>query len=592
MMPVGEEGNEALVNLRGPAAGQRGHTRWPRPAWPLLAVLAVQAALSLRLVWSNTAFQDEALYLWAGHLELAHWLHGTAIPAFPAFLSGSPVVYPPLGAMADSIAGLAAARILSLAFMLAATGLLWATVTRLYGRRPAFFSCAAFATLGVTLRLGAFATYDPMSLSLLALAAWCAVRAGERQKSSGWLVATAAMLALANATKYASALFDPVVAGLVVCTSCRLVTAKQSLGRAATMLCYTAGIMVFIFSLGGSEYLTAVTQSTLARVNSADSVSAVVAQSWRLTGVVVILAFTGAALSLAAERGWPDRLLIWLAAGAALLVPLSQARIHTTTSLDKHLAFGAWFAAIAAGYAVDRLISWAQPHRASRAWWRPATWIAPAACVLLLAVPARIGIIQAPALFRTWPNSAALISTLSRLVPRTAGPVLTEHPSLPEYYLAQGAQWDRWSSTHSIRLLNGHSIDPRNGSSLAPQVYTNLIRTGFFSLVILDFGPSASLDAALTQALQRNYHYHLVAAVPYGRRGAMVWEYRPQHHYPPVSPGGEAVPPAEGLLTPVARPSAILGPIVIAVTSTGLLTLLIAVWIRYGWRQRKASDET
>ena len=43
--------------------------------WPLLAVLATQAALSARLVPSNTAFQDEGLYLWSGHLELAHLLH-------------------------------------------------------------------------------------------------------------------------------------------------------------------------------------------------------------------------------------------------------------------------------------------------------------------------------------------------------------------------------------------------------------------------------------------------------------------------------------------------------------------------------------
>ncbi len=35
-------------------------------------------------MWSNTAFPDEALYLWAGHLEWSHWLYGTAIPAFPA----------------------------------------------------------------------------------------------------------------------------------------------------------------------------------------------------------------------------------------------------------------------------------------------------------------------------------------------------------------------------------------------------------------------------------------------------------------------------------------------------------------------------
>jgi hypothetical protein len=52
--------------------------------WPLLVVLVVQATLSLRLVGADTAFQDEALYLWAGHLEWAWLLHGTPIPPFPS----------------------------------------------------------------------------------------------------------------------------------------------------------------------------------------------------------------------------------------------------------------------------------------------------------------------------------------------------------------------------------------------------------------------------------------------------------------------------------------------------------------------------
>ena len=41
------------------------------------AVLVVQAGLSARLVGADTAFQDEAEYLWAGHLQWSHWLHGT-----------------------------------------------------------------------------------------------------------------------------------------------------------------------------------------------------------------------------------------------------------------------------------------------------------------------------------------------------------------------------------------------------------------------------------------------------------------------------------------------------------------------------------
>ena len=95
-------------------------------ALPLLAVLVVQAILSLRLVRADTAFQDEALYLWAGHLEWAHWLHSAPIPPFPAYFSGAPVIYPPLAAVADNLGGLTAARILSLAFMLGATTFLWA----------------------------------------------------------------------------------------------------------------------------------------------------------------------------------------------------------------------------------------------------------------------------------------------------------------------------------------------------------------------------------------------------------------------------------------------------------------------------------
>ena len=103
-------------------------------------ILAVQALLSLRLIWSNTAFTDEGLYLWSGRLEWVHWLHGTRIPNFPSYFSGSPDVYPPLGAMANALGGLTAARLLSLCFMLGATALLHGITRRLFGLRPANFA--------------------------------------------------------------------------------------------------------------------------------------------------------------------------------------------------------------------------------------------------------------------------------------------------------------------------------------------------------------------------------------------------------------------------------------------------------------------
>lgn len=106
---------------------------------PLAAILAAQACLSLLLAASNTAFEDEALYLWAGHVELAQWFQGAhgVVSPFTRYLSGAPQIYPPLAALANSAGGLVGARILSLAFMLATTCLLWSAAHRLSGRRAA-----------------------------------------------------------------------------------------------------------------------------------------------------------------------------------------------------------------------------------------------------------------------------------------------------------------------------------------------------------------------------------------------------------------------------------------------------------------------
>ena len=151
--------------------------------WPLLAVLAVQAALSASLVRARTAFGDEALYLSAGHLEWSHWLHGAPIPVYQTWFSGAPVIYPPIEAIADSLGGLAAARLLSLVFMLGVTSFVWGAATRLLDdQRVSFFAAALFAALAPTLHLGSFATYDAPALLLLAMATWCA--AGVRERSA------------------------------------------------------------------------------------------------------------------------------------------------------------------------------------------------------------------------------------------------------------------------------------------------------------------------------------------------------------------------------------------------------------------------
>ena len=87
--------------------------------------------------------------------------------------------------------------------------------------------------------------------------------------------------------------------------------------------------------------------------------------------------------------------LLTLLAAAALLVPAEQASLYTTASLNKHGAMGAWFAAIAAGYAVDRLIA-AAPEGTTRT-------VTGAACVVALCFPVTLGAAQSWMFATSWP---------------------------------------------------------------------------------------------------------------------------------------------------------------------------------------------
>ena len=500
--------------------------------WALLVVLVVQAVLSLRLVRADTAFQDEALYLWAGHLEWANVLHGTPVPQFPSYFSGAPVIYPPLAALADSLGGLTGARILSLAFMLGATTALWATASRLFGRRAAFFAAALFAVLGPTLHLGSFATYDAMSMFLIALAAWLVVRAGDRQDATVWMLAAGAALALANATAYSSALFNPVVILLALVTAFPKPGGKAAAGRALTLLAIVAVLLTPAVTIGGSRYWHGIDVTTLERVSGADSPLTVFAHFWSWTGVIVVAAFCGAVLGWVSQPGRPQAWLLTLLAVSALLVPAEQASLYTTASLNKHGAMGAWFAAIAAGYAVDKLIE-TSPAGNMRA-------VTGAACVIALCFPVTLGAAQSHMFATNWPNSSDFIAIFRGLAEHGTGRMLVEDPSIAEYYLLAGSEWQRWSSTRNIVLPSGA---PTGGPSSKAGIvgdgnagtFAIYIQQGYFSLIALNFIDTTSLDRSIAADIHRNHHYRLIQVVPYGieippigQGSYEIWQYEPQ----------------------------------------------------------------
>jgi 4-amino-4-deoxy-L-arabinose transferase-like glycosyltransferase len=457
--------------------------------WPLLVILAVETALSVRLIRSNTAFQDEALYLRAGHLEWAHWLHGAPIPDFSAYFSGAPVVYPPLGALADSVGGLVAARILSLCFMLGVTSLLWATTGRLYGQRAALLAAGLFATLAGTQFLGAFATFDSMALFLLALATWLGVRSAACEFGArvALLITAGVALATADAAKYATTLFTPVVLVVVTLAVSRQRRVGDGFAAGLVVLCSWLTLVMAAIASGGRSYWLGITTSTLDRPQSDVAMTVVLQRSYIWTSLILILATLGAVLAIRGElRGkfLPAILLV-----AALLAPSEQAKLHTTVSLQKHVVFGAWFAAIAAGYAMARL-SRLDPGRG----WAAVMALPIAASTLFGSMG------QAASLYKVWPNSAGVVSALRSATHAHPGNYLAEDYDVEAYYLGN-VPWQRWSSTYHFRYP---------GALPGAPSYKAAINSRYFSLVILNFGDTAVTDRLITADMRRAGGYYVL----------------------------------------------------------------------------------
>jgi hypothetical protein len=374
----------------------------------LLVVLLGQAALALRLVWSNTAFQDEAEYLWYGHLEWQHWLHGSPLPTY--YLSGAPQIYPPLGALADSVGGLAGARLLSLAFMLGATALLYATASRLFSRKVGLIGAAMFVAVGPTADMSAWATYDPMAIFLMALASWLAVRAARSRASELWIVLAAAVMVLADATKWATALWSPIIVALVVLTAPASWT--LAVARGIRFVSYAVAIAApALLVLGGQLAVTAVSTSTTERAAGGDSRLAVLWSAAPLVAMVLAVGLLGLVLAWR-ERAGRRPVLCAVLVAAVLLAPAFQAYDHTTVSLYKHVVFGLWFGAMAAGFALSK----ADMVSAAKGW---RVGLAAAIFTGLL------GFDQASGWYGFWPDSTPLMAAVEHYLP-ARGPMLMQ----------------------------------------------------------------------------------------------------------------------------------------------------------------------
>jgi len=359
--------------------------------WPLAIVLPAQAALTLPWLWRTAPFTDEALYLDAGHQMWAHWLHHVPVPDYASWFSGAPVLYPPLGAAADSAGGLPAARALSLLLVLGATAAIYLTGLRLFGRTAAFFSAALFAVTGLIVHYGALATYDAPALFFLAISTWAAVHiCGGRTR---WLVACAGALVIANAFKYATLAWDPVVAGLVLLhgwNSGIVAAVTRACSVTVTVVIVEGGLLL----LAGPDYMRGLLDTTVTRTIRSGAYVGAFPVLWRafaLTGVLILASMAAVIISIVAREPVPVTGILLLLVLGGILAPVNQARIHELTSLDKNMGFGLIFPSLAAGYAVQTAIkrgsAWIPAGRLTCA-------VSGSAAILLLLVLGRVQQVQ------------------------------------------------------------------------------------------------------------------------------------------------------------------------------------------------------
>jgi hypothetical protein len=197
---------------------------------------------------------------------------------------------------------------------------------------------------------------------------------------------------------------------------------------------------------------------------------------------------------------------------AVLIAPVNQARIHTTTSLSKHVTFGAWFGAVAAGWLLYG-VSAVRPLDLARG-------VAAGAALVPMTIA---GMAQANRHFDEWPNSTAVIEAMRPLIASPSDRVLMDDAPIGRYYLEQKLDVPHWVDTYYFAYTPPGSPIRLVGVP----AYAAAVDDGAFSVIALDFGQQKTVDQAVAAAIHASGRYKWVGDFTtrdaYGRSTYVVW---------------------------------------------------------------------
>ena len=480
-----------------------------RRLWhPLIAILAVQAAFSLSLVWSNTAYGDEASHILQGRLEWSHWLHGTLYVPQQFGDYAAPQIYPLIGAAANDVGGLAGARILSLCFMLACSVLLYQIGVKLFGRTAATAGVALWAVSEPALRL-TFAMWVPLACLLVIISLRLVVQVGESRRKGELVALSSLILALAPVTAFGYAIYMPVVVAVALLVWIDQMGVRLAVWCTSWLAFGSLAIMALLFTV--FHLWIYIFQAALhPAAELGQGISTVARGAWARDGLIFALACAGAAVALASARR-PRGILVAAFAAAILPVPLYQAHLGTAFALDKQISAGSGLAALAAGYMVAHFKPTAL---------RPRVGLVAAAALMIY--PAFVGLWYARATFHSWPNTGRLVQVLAPVAKSNRPVLVTDFgafwSAIPEYYL--GGNQAHWLNYHPQSL-------PAVKRGLLAAVVVDLPLTGLQAPEMSVYATAPELSSTngttirvlhlspLVAALDHNRYYRLKAVIPY-----------------------------------------------------------------------------
>ena len=470
--------------------------------WPLVLILALQAAVSVATM-HNTAFQDEGLYLYAGRQIIHYWMGGPVpLDRYAFYFSGYPDMYPVIGGALDMIGGLELARLFSLFCMLGVNIIVYYSTQKFFQRPAAIYASAAYASLGTVLYVGRLATFDALCLFLIALAAAIAYHVSTSRHP--WLVLMIGpVMVLSILAKYAALLFALPVLGILVFCSLAFQGWWRMLLRLALALVSLIVSLFVAYHFMDHLAFHAIQGSTTNRVAEISKPRLeMFMHVLQMCGLVYAVALAGIVLVFLHYKRF--RLMALLLFGSSWLVPAYHIYEQETVSIDKHLAFGIFFAMPLAGCAIAWLSGYLQqalPRLYAR------YWLAGLSVILLIFI---LGGQQTQTLYANWANTDNLSYALHTQLRDGSGSILAEDIEVARYDAEDITEAWQWNGVYYF-----YYVTPSHQALLGNPALIQAIHDRYFVIIELSFNYQTSQAIFIAQQMIATRNYDLIATIPF-----------------------------------------------------------------------------